>query len=91
MLLLFYRQPKYHKSSSFNFSVEVVYEDLGQKELSELVNRKAIEDNAVLRTVLTVYERAKNKNISNIQQFELRANGQIGVFCHLLVFEKRKD
>ena len=26
--LLFYRQPKYHKSSKFNYFIEIVYEDL---------------------------------------------------------------
>ena len=56
--LLFYRQPKYHKEVEFEFFVEIVYEDMQQKELQDFINRKSIEEGGLYRTCLTVYERS---------------------------------
>lgn len=71
--------------------MEVVYEDMGQKDLQEFINNKAMEENGVLRTILTIYERSKKKNVNNIKSFDSNLNNSLGVFCHMLVFEKRKD
>jgi len=55
--LLFYKQPNYHKSQEFRFFVEMIYEDLTEQSLVELLNRKLLEEKATFRTCLTVYER----------------------------------
>jgi hypothetical protein len=31
--LLFYKQPNYHKDQNFKFFIEVIYEDISQKDL----------------------------------------------------------
>ena len=79
--MLFYKQPKYHKSTKFDFFLEIVYEDLSQKDLQDILNQKIIDENGEFRTCLTVYEKKpKRRNDPD----------QLDVLCHILVFEKRK-
>eukprot|EP00347_Sterkiella_histriomuscorum_P021347 403334303 len=85
--LLFYKQPKYNKTHKFSFFIDIIYEDLGQKELQELINRKQLEEGEVYRTCLTVYEKPKRRKNSNTHFVD----GQLEIFCHILVFEKLKE
>ena len=94
--LLFYQQPKYNKDQEFRFFVEFVYDDIGQKELQELLNKKIIDDNAIYRTCLTVYEKQNVMTIksSHDSRYSVSSDGgfgdqDVGIYCHILVFEKR--
>jgi hypothetical protein len=54
--LLFYKNPSYYKRPAFPFMIELIYEDISKSDLSQLLNKKMREENAIFRCVLTAYE-----------------------------------
>jgi hypothetical protein len=77
-VIMFYKLPDYCKAKNFEFVIEIVDDEMNEKEMKEYLNRIKNEQMMTFRSCLSIYEPSDNEN-------------EVELYCHFMIFEKNNE